>query len=78
MKMLSSLKPYVWWIALIVVVVLMATTAVLGYKYAHKDVAVLQVKLDTAYADVAKRDSVIADFERDLKRAKEQETKAKE
>jgi predicted nucleic acid-binding Zn-ribbon protein len=48
-----------------------------GYNYAHKDVALVQSKLDTANDAIAQRDKTIKDFEAATKQAQADEAAAK-
>ena len=75
--MMESIKPYLWIAELVLVGLLAFCCVMAGYNYAHKDVALVQSKLDTANDAIAQRDKTIKYFEAATKQAQADEAAAK-
>lgn len=75
--MLESIKPYLWIAELVLVAILALCCVMGGYSYAHKDVAIVQGKLDTANGLIAQRDKALADYAKSTADAQAEEAAAK-
>jgi hypothetical protein len=74
--MLESIKPYLW-IAELVLVLLLALFCIIGgYSYAHKDVAIVQAKLDNALDTNKQKDAILKDCNSATVEAQKQEAAA--
>jgi hypothetical protein len=75
--MLQSIKPYLWIAELALVAILALCCVMGGYSYAHKDVAIVQAKLDNALDTNKQKDAVLKDCNDATVEAQKQETAAK-
>lgn len=74
--MLAFISKYGHWLEIGLAVIMLVLAAGGGYRYAHKDVAVVQGKLDSALKDVAQRDAILKDVNDQTAAAKKQEEAA--
>lgn len=75
--MLAFISKYGHWLEIGLAVIMLVLAAGGGYRYAHKDVAVVQGKLDSALKDVAQRDAILKDVNAQTAAAKKEEDAAK-
>jgi hypothetical protein len=73
----AFISKYAILLGLGLLLLLMVACAIGGYRYAHKDVAVVQGKLDAALKDVAQRDAILKDCDAATAAAQKLETEAK-
>lgn len=74
--MLESIKPYLWVAELVLVAILALCCVIGGYSYAHKDVAIVQGKLDNALDANKQKDAVLKDCNDATVEAQKQEAAA--
>jgi len=75
--MLAFISKYGHWIEIGLAVIMLVLAAGGGYRYAHKDVAVVQGKLNAALKDVAQRDAILKDVNAQTEAAKKEADAAK-
>jgi hypothetical protein len=74
--MLESIKPYLWIAELVLVAILALCCVMGGYSYAHKDVVIVQGKLDNALDANKLKDAVLKDCNDATVEAQRQEAAA--
>lgn len=74
--MLESIKPYLWIAELVLVAILALVCVMGGYSYAHKDVAIVQAKLDNTLDTNKQKDAVLKDCNDATVEAQKQEAAA--
>ena len=75
--MLERIKPYLWVAELVLVAILALCCVMGGYSYAHKDVALVQAKLNNALDANSIKDSILKDCNAATVEAQKQEVAAK-
>lgn len=75
--MLERVKPYLWIMELVLVAILALCCVMGGYSYAHKDVALVQEKLNNAIDANKLKDSVLKDCNAATAEAQKEEAAAK-